>query len=160
MRCWCVSASTSRTDIEGGIVIGSFTTPLSKRLTLATSAAWRAGDMFLCTTPSPPSCAMAMASRASVTVSIAAETTGMLSAMLRVRRVLKRDVAGNDLRMRGDEQDVVESQRFADDTHRQFSPGAKINYTRVTPTSQARVLYLPRVRARTHMRNQGVIDGR
>ena len=39
IRCCWVSASTSRTDIVGGIVIGSLTTPLSKRLTFATSAA-------------------------------------------------------------------------------------------------------------------------
>ena len=60
---------------------------------------------------------MAIASRASVTVSIAAETSGMLSVIERVRRVVEGDVAGNDEGMRGDEQDVVEGQRFPDDTH-------------------------------------------
>ncbi len=88
-RCCRFSASTSRTDIVGGIVIGSLTTPLSKRLTLATSAACFAGDMFLCTMPRPPSCAIAIARRASVTVSIAADSSGMFSVMLLVRRVAR-----------------------------------------------------------------------
>src|SRR3954469_5365494 len=39
--------------------------------------------------PMPPSWAMAIAKRASVTVSIAAETTGMFSSSLRVRRLLR-----------------------------------------------------------------------
>src|SRR5438093_7344584 len=39
--------------------------------------------------PMPPSCAMAMARRASVTVSIAADTSGMFSWMLRDRRVAR-----------------------------------------------------------------------
>ena len=37
-------------------------------------------------TPMPPACAMAMASRASVTVSIAEETIGRLRRIVRVRR--------------------------------------------------------------------------
>ena len=37
--------------------------------------------------PMPPSCAMAIASLASVTVSIAAETSGIDSEILRVKRV-------------------------------------------------------------------------
>ena len=39
--------------------------------------------------PMPPSCAMAMARRASVTVSMAADTSGSFSAMLRVNRVAR-----------------------------------------------------------------------
>ncbi len=88
-RCARFSAMTSRTDIVGGTVSGSLTTPDSKRLTIATSAAWRAAGMFLWMMPSPPSCAMVMASRASVTVSMAADTSGMLSAMDFVRRVAR-----------------------------------------------------------------------
>jgi len=38
--------------------------------------------------PTPPCCAMAMASRESVTVSIAAETSGIFSRMLRVSWVV------------------------------------------------------------------------
>ncbi len=65
------------------IVIGSRSTPASWRLTLSTSAACFAGGMFLCTMPMPPSCASATARLASVTVSIAADTSGMFSAMFR-----------------------------------------------------------------------------
>ena len=130
MRCCCVSAITSRTDIDGGIVIGSLTTPLSKRLTLATSPACRAGDMFLCTTPMPPSCAMAMASRASVTVSMAADTSGMLSAMLRVRRVLRETSRGTTRECAGTSRTSSKVSALRT-TRMGFSPGAKTDYTRV-----------------------------
>ena len=112
-------------------MIGSLTTPLSKRLTFATSAACLAGDMFLWTMPSPPSCAMAIARRASVTVSIAADSSGMLSAIERGEAGLEADVAGDDEGMRGNEQDVVEGQRFPDDTHVTFSYAQK----RIIPAS-------------------------
>ena len=46
----------------GVTVIGSVTTPDSKRLTLATSAACSAGVRFLWMMPMPPSCAIAIAS--------------------------------------------------------------------------------------------------
>ena len=117
MRWRRVSASTSRTDIVGGTVIGSLTTPLSKRLTFATSAACFAGVMFLWMMPRPPSCAMAMARRASVTVSIAAETSGMFSDDRPGEAGLEGNVAGNDEGMRGNQEDVVERQRFPNDTH-------------------------------------------
>ena len=58
--------------------------PFSVRLTFCTSSAWRSGDMFLWTMPIPPSCASAMASVASVTVSIGAEMSGMLREIRRV----------------------------------------------------------------------------
>src|SRR5665811_936098 len=85
----------------GGTVIGSLTTPLSKRLTFATSAAWALGGMFLCTMPMPPSCAMAMARRASVTVSIAADSSGMFSVMLGVRRVWRLTSRGTTVEWAG-----------------------------------------------------------
>jgi hypothetical protein len=44
--------------------------------------------MFLCKIPSPPSRANAMASDASVTVSIAADNNGTFSVMSFVKRVL------------------------------------------------------------------------
>ena len=44
--------------------------------------------MFLCSTPMPPARAIAMAMSASVTVSMAAETSGMLRGMVRVKRLL------------------------------------------------------------------------
>src|SRR5215208_8138216 len=46
-------------------------------------------------TPSPPSCAMAMASRDSVTVSMAAEMIGIESSIVRVRRVAVAASAGS-----------------------------------------------------------------
>ena len=51
--------------------------------------------MFLCTMPMPPSWAMAIARRASVTVSIAADTSGRFSVMLRDRRVARLVSRGN-----------------------------------------------------------------
>src|SRR6185503_15616391 len=77
---------TWRTRMSGAMVIGSRSTPDSKRLTLATSAACSFGEKFLWMMPIPPSCAIAIARRASVTVSMAADTRGMLSSSLRVRR--------------------------------------------------------------------------
>ena len=60
--------------------------PLSKRLTLRTSSAWSAGSRLRWMTPIPPASAIAIASLASVTVSIAAETIGRLRRMARVSR--------------------------------------------------------------------------
>jgi hypothetical protein len=71
----------------GGSVIGSTITPFSDRFTFSTSRAWFSADRFLWITPTPPSCASAIASAASVTVSIGAEINGMFSSMPRVRRV-------------------------------------------------------------------------
>ena len=62
----------------------------------------------------PPSRAIVMAVRASVTESIAALTSGMLSSMLRVRRVFTSTSFGQHLAVRGDEQDVVERQALAE----------------------------------------------
>src|SRR5436309_5145776 len=90
----CCSAITSRTVISGEMVIGSRSTPDSKRLTLATSTACAWGVRFLWMMPMPPSWAMAMASRASVTVSMAADTRGMFSSSLRVRRVFRETSRG------------------------------------------------------------------
>ena len=62
--------------ISGLTVMGSLITPLSNFLTRPTSRAWFSIDMFLWMMPMPPSCAMVIASRASVTVSMAADSTG------------------------------------------------------------------------------------
>ena len=62
---------------------------VAKRLTLATWAACSCAVKFLCTMPMPPSCAMAIAKRASVTVSMAAETKGKFKRMLRVNWVAR-----------------------------------------------------------------------
>ncbi len=79
-----VSSITSRMVASGRTVIGSWMMPLSKRLTCATWRACVSIDMFLWMMPMPPSCAIEIARRCSVTVSIAAESTGRLSRMLRV----------------------------------------------------------------------------
>ena len=65
-------------------MIGSTTIPLSNRLTLRTSSAWSAGSRLRWITPIPPASAIAIASLASVTVSIAAEMIGRLSRIVRV----------------------------------------------------------------------------
>jgi hypothetical protein len=78
----------SRSGRSGPSVIGLRIIPLSLRLTRSTSAACRSTVMFLWSTPMPPARAIAMAISASVTVSMAAETSGMLSGMVRVRRLL------------------------------------------------------------------------
>ena len=62
-------------------------------------------------TPMPPSCAMAMARRASVTVSMADEMTGILRRMERVIWVADVGLAGQDLGGGGHEKDIVERQR-------------------------------------------------
>ena len=58
-------------------VTGSLTTPLSCFLTRKTCSACSATVRFLWTIPMPPSWAMAIAKRASVTVSMAAEARGI-----------------------------------------------------------------------------------
>ena len=80
---WCAS----RSGRSGPSVMGCRIIPDSLRLTRSTSAAWRSIGMFLWITPTPPSRAIATAMSASVTVSIAAETSGMLSGIWRVKRL-------------------------------------------------------------------------
>ena len=71
----------------GGSVTGSAITPFSLRLTFSTSNACASADRFLWMMPMPPSCASAMASADSVTVSIGALKSGTLSVMRFVSRV-------------------------------------------------------------------------
>jgi len=82
-----VSSSTWRIDMSGDTVIGSLITPLSNFLTRPTSSACASIDRLLCTMPMPPSCAIVIARRASVTVSMAAESSGTLRRMRRVTGV-------------------------------------------------------------------------
>ena len=82
-----VSSSTSRMLMSGETVIGSLMTPLSNFLTRPTSRACASMVMLLWMMPMPPSWAMVIARRASVTVSMAAETSGTFSRMRRVTRV-------------------------------------------------------------------------
>ena len=69
---------------RGETVIGSLMTPLSNFLTRWTSAACCAGVRFLWMMPMPPSWARVIASRDSVTVSMAADSSGIFSSMSRV----------------------------------------------------------------------------
>ena len=62
--------------------------------------------------PRPPSRAMQMAVRASVTVSMAALTSGMFRGMLRDRRVEMIDIAGQNNRVSGHKEDVVKGKTF------------------------------------------------
>ena len=75
----CISASASCSRAVGGSVTGSVIIPLWLRLTFCTSAAWASTLRLRWMTPMPPWRAMAMAMRASVTLSIAADTSGTVS---------------------------------------------------------------------------------
>ena len=82
-----VSSSTSRMVMLGETVIGSLMTPLSNFFTRPTSRACASMVMLLWMMPMPPSWAMVIARRASVTVSMAADSSGTFSRMRRVTRV-------------------------------------------------------------------------
>ena len=77
----CISASASCSVAVGASVTGSVIMPLWLRLTFCTSAAWASIVRFRWITPMPPWRAMAIAMRDSVTLSIAAETSGTASVM-------------------------------------------------------------------------------
>ena len=92
-------------------MIGLTIIPLSERFTRSTSDACSSMRRFLWMTPMPPCCAIAMASRDSVTVSIAALAIGTFSRMWRVKAERDVDLARQHRRMPRHEQDVVERQR-------------------------------------------------
>ncbi len=77
----CISASASCSDALGRNVTGSVIIPLWLRFTRCTSAACRAISRLRWITPIPPWRAIAIAIGDSVTLSIAAETSGMASVM-------------------------------------------------------------------------------
>ena len=70
-----------------GSVIGSTIIPASDRFTLSTSPTWAPIERLRWTMPRPPSRASPIAILASVTVSIAAETIGTSSTIVRVSLV-------------------------------------------------------------------------
>ena len=78
---------TSATDCSWRTVIGSMIMPDSDFLTFSTSRTCWSMLMFLWMMPMPPSLAMAMAVRCSVTVSIAELISGVLSLMVSVSMV-------------------------------------------------------------------------
>ena len=87
MLCAAIRSSASARLASGPSVIGLTTMPASNFLTLRTSSACAAGSRLRWITPSPPAWAIAIARLASVTVSIAAEISGMPSSISRVSRV-------------------------------------------------------------------------
>ena len=92
MRYCAHSASTSSIVASGVVVIGSVIMPDSLRLTRSTIDACSAIERLRWMMPRPPSRAMAIARRASVTVSIAADSSGVATVM---RRVTREDVSAS-----------------------------------------------------------------
>jgi len=74
---------------SGAMVMGSEIMPDSERLTRSTSLAWRRMSRFLWITPSPPFWAMQIAASCSVTVSMAADSSGIDSSISGVSCVLR-----------------------------------------------------------------------
>ena len=93
MRYWPHRVSTSSIVASGVVVIGSVIMPDSLRLTWSTIAACSAIARLRCRMPRPPSRAMAIAIRASLTVSIAADSSGVATVM---RRVTRDDVSASE----------------------------------------------------------------
>ena len=105
-RCWpstigtpeirylAIRSSAEPTRSSGPRVTGSTIMPDSERLTLSTSVTWSSIERLRWITPRPPSRAIAIARRASVTVSIAADISGMASWMSRVSIVAVETCAG------------------------------------------------------------------
>ena len=81
--------------------MGLTTMPLSKRFTWRTAAACASTSMLRWSTPIPPSCAIAIAMSASVTVSMAEDRTGILSGISRVNWVRVSAWLGSTLDSRG-----------------------------------------------------------
>ena len=88
------SASSSPISLSGDTVTGSFTMPLSWRFTLRTAKACCSGVIFLWIMPMPPSCAIEIARRASVTVSMAADNSGRFNVIFLVSGVLSETSRG------------------------------------------------------------------
>ena len=88
MPCAFISASASARVASGPMVTGLTTMPDSNFLICRTCSACSAGVKLRWITPMPPACAIAMASLASVTVSIAADRIGTLRSMSPAMRVL------------------------------------------------------------------------
>ena len=86
-----ITATASPIFCSGLTVIGSTIIPVSYFLTVSTSAACSSIERFRWIKPIPPICAIAIAVRDSVTVSIGLDTSGMRSRILGVSA--SRDVA-------------------------------------------------------------------
>lgn len=79
MRNLAQIASASVSVASGCTVIGSVTMPDSERFTRSTWLAWSSMERLRCRTPTPPWRAIAIAMRDSVTLSMAADSSGMLT---------------------------------------------------------------------------------
>ena len=82
------SRSRSSSVASGPMVTGLEMIPVWVRLTRSTWRAWSSIERLRCSTPMPPSRAIAIAIRDSVTVSIAALISGTRIEISRVRRVV------------------------------------------------------------------------
>ena len=80
--------SSSSSVASGPMVTGLSMMPVCVRFTRSTWSAWSSIERLRCSTPMPPWRAIAMAMRDSVTVSMAAETSGTRIEISRVRRVV------------------------------------------------------------------------
>ena len=90
-----ISSSASCSVAVGGNVTGSVIIPLWLRLTFCTSAAWSAIVRLRWMTPMPPWRAIAMAMRDSVTLSIAADTSGTANVMSAANVAAVSTLSGN-----------------------------------------------------------------
>ena len=96
---------------SGQQVTGLVIMPASDRFTRSTWGAWSSIERLRCSTPMPPWRAIAIAIRASVTVSIALDTSGMAQRdPLRVSRVAVSTSLGTTSDSAGQQQHVVEGQ--------------------------------------------------
>jgi hypothetical protein len=86
MVCSFIRVRASARVASGSMVTGLTTMPDSNFFTLTTCSACASGSRLRWITPMPPACAIAIAICASVTVSMAEATIGMLSGMARVMR--------------------------------------------------------------------------
>ena len=122
MSCSRVRSITSRMLARGDTVMGSTMTPLSNFLTVRTCIACSSAAMFLWMIPMPPACAIPIASRDSVTVSMAEETKGMFRSIFPGESRRDFGVAGEHLGVAGNQEDIVERQRVPHIEHRTRAP--------------------------------------
>ena len=136
----------------GEQVTGLVTMPASDRFTRSTCSAWSSIDRLRCSTPMPPWRAIAIAIRASVTVSIALETSGIAQRDVAGQPGGGVDLARHDVGLARQQQHVVEGQA----ERRELRPGRSTSMAphplvggRVTHRTGGRVERVPhRLRAR------------
>ena len=95
---------------SGPQVTGLVTMPASDRFTRSTCEAWSSTDRLRCSTPTPPWRAIAIAIRASVTVSMAELSSGTRTVISLVSRADVSTSPGHHVGRGRQQQDVVEGQ--------------------------------------------------